>query len=503
MKPINNVVIVGGGTAGWMSASYLRKALGPHVTIRLIESGTIGTVGVGEGTFSTIHLFFEFLGLSEADWMPHCNAGYKLAIRFVGWNSQNRDFYHPFQTFELVQGVSIIEWWLKLKRHTSRPDYSCFTVPAICDAKRSPNYLDGRSFDSKVDGQIGPNLAGTKPVFMDDLEIQYPYAYHFDAGLLTKFLAGYAQQRGVERICDDVVDTTLDEQGYIRSVQTKQHGPIEGDLFIDCTGFRGLLINKVLNEPFTSFVDQLPCDSAVAMQVPYEIGNDGMAPYTTATALNAGWVWNIPLFSRIGSGYVYSSAFISKDEAEREFRAHLGPGAEGRNALHINMRVGRNRNSWVRNCVAIGLSSGFVEPLESTGMFFIHNSVEQLVTHFPDTHIDEHVVRSYNRSVGDCIDGVREFLILHYVASNRADTKFWQATKHDLAVPPELRERLALWGKQLPTKRSIDQNFHGFSPYSYAVMLLGLGSVPERSLPALDGLDDGPALAAFEQIERQ
>jgi tryptophan 6-halogenase len=496
------VVIVGGGSAGWMTAAYLVKALNHRVDITVIESANIGAIGVGEATFSTIRLFFEFLGLQEEDWMPHCSASYKLAIRFVDWNAQRQPFYHPFQRFEMVDGRSMSEWWLKLKRHTVPMDYACFTVPRICDAKRAPRFMDGRVFDRKVDGYLSPDNT-EKAMLLEELKIQYPYAYHFDASLIAKFMARFAQTRGVRQIVDEVVDVPLTESGSIRNLRTSQHGDITGDLFIDCTGFRGLLINEVLKEPFISFAESLPCDRAVALQVPSDPENEGIEPYTTATAMSAGWTWKIPLFHRIGSGYVYSSAFQSPEEAERELRHHLGIRSQGCRANHIKMRIGRNRNSWVRNCVAIGLSSGFVEPLESTGIFFIQHGIEQLACHFPGKTQDLESIESFNRSIADCIDGVREFLTLHYAAATRADTPFWKATKSDIVVPPELAERLRLWRKRLPTNRTINPKYHGFEAYSYAVMLIGLGYVPECSLPIIDYVRDDVALAAFASLQTE
>lgn len=503
MRDKVKVVIVGGGSAGWMSASFLSKALADGVEISLIQSANIKTIGVGEATFSDIHLFFEFLGLCEEDWMPECNASYKVAIRFVDWNAERRNFYHPFQRFELVQGWRIVEWWLKLKKDNVPADYACFTVPRICDAQRSPRYLDGRIFDSKLNGHLGPSENGDKALLLEDLHMQYPYAYHFDANLLSQFLSGYAKKRGVREIIDEVVDVSLAEDGSIRYVHTKEHGQIEGDLYIDCTGFRGLLINQALKEPFISFSESLPCDSAMATQVPSDGKKEGINPFTTATALSAGWAWDIPLFHRIGAGYVYSSAFLSREAAEEEFRKHLGARAEACNVSHIKMRVGRNRNSWVKNCIAIGLSSGFVEPLQSTGIFFIHHGIEQLVNYFPGKHCDEANIKSYNRVIGNCIDGVREFLTLHYVASSRTDTRFWKATKNELVVPDELAERLKLWERRLPTDRTINLNYHGFPGFSYCVMLLGLGRQPKHSLPALDHASDQPALAVFDQISER
>lgn len=499
MKDKFRIVIVGGGSAGWMTAAYLSKALDRGVSIQLVESANIGTVGVGEATFSTIRLFFEFLGLQEEDWMCHCNASYKLAIRFVDWNAEKRHFYHPFQRFDSVGGTAIIEWWLKLKRDTAPFDYSCFTVPAICDALKSPRFRDGHVFDAKVDGYLSSSDPA-KALLLEELKIQYPYAYHFDAGLIANFMSGYAQQRGVRQIIDDVVAVNLSPEGSIESICTEKHGVIQGDLFIDCTGFRGLLINETLKEPFLPFAESLPCDRAIAIQAPSNPEAEGIQPYTTATALSSGWVWNIPLYHRTGTGYVYCSSFQSPDAAEQEFRQHLGKRSEGCKAKHIKMRIGRNRNSWVKNCVAIGLSSGFVEPLESTGIFFIQHGIEQLVAHFPRKGFEEEIIRSYNQAVADVIDGVREFLTLHYAASTRNDTPFWKATKTDFVVPAELKERLQLWKRRLPTNRSINPRYHGFEAYSYSVMLLGLGHRPDSNLPVLDHRDPNGALAAFDAI---
>jgi tryptophan halogenase len=496
---VKSVVVVGGGSAGWMTASYLKKAA-PTVNVTVIESAAIKTIGVGEATFSTIKLFFDFLGLAEQDWMPSCNATYKLAIKFVNWRRDGGWFYHPFQRYETVDGYNMGEWWLKLKRHEPF-DRACFSIPGLCEAKRSPRFLDGRVFDEGVQDYFG---GGRKPknCFLADHTVQYPYAYQFDARLLAEYLKGYAMARGVRQIVDDVKEVRLREDGGIDHLLTQGHGALRGDLFVDCTGFRGLLINQALGEPFVSFSDSLLCDRAIAMQVPRDIETEGINPYTTATALRAGWVWDIPLYGRTGTGYVYSSAFISPEQAEEEFRRHLGPAAASLPANHIRMRIGRCRNSWVKNCVAIGLSSGFVEPLESTGIFFIQHGIEELVSHFPGAAIDPEMVKAYNRLIAEGIDGIRDFLTLHYCVSERTDTEFWR-TMRQLAISPELRERLEIWKHRLPNAKNINPRYHGFEFYSYSVMLLGLNHVPATSLPALNHLDDTNALLAFRALRER
>jgi flavin-dependent dehydrogenase len=496
----SSIVIVGGGTAGWMTAAYLTKALDRIGGITVVESERIPTIGVGEATFSTIKLFFDFLGLEEQDWMPSCNAAYKLAIKFVDWTASRRHFYHPFQRYEVVDGFNLAEWWLKLKRHREPFDYACFTIPALCDEQRSPRFLDGRVFDDRVQQYFADGPAGGG--VLAEHKVQLPYAYHFDAGLLAAFLKRYAMQRGVRQVVDDVVGVTRGEDGGILQIETRENGPLRGGLFVDCTGFRGLLINQTLGEPFIPFAESLLCDSAVAMQVPADSAAQ-MEPYTTATALSAGWVWKIPLYGRIGTGYVYSSAFLSREQAEREFRRHLGPAADRCAANHIAMRIGRCRNSWVKNCVAIGLASGFVEPLESTGIFFIQHGIEELVSHLHFGAPDEEMVESYNRTVAECIDGVRDFLVLHYRGSDRADDEFWRATKDGIKVPESLEPRLRLWRTRLPNPKNVNPSYHGFESYSYSVMLLGLGSPPASSLPALDYFDQRRALEAFRSIKRK
>ncbi|HEV2843344.1 MAG TPA: tryptophan halogenase family protein [Thermoanaerobaculia bacterium] len=495
-----SVVIVGGGTAGWMTAAHLKKAL-PGLDVTLIESANIKTVGVGEATFSTVKLFFDFLGLEEHEWMPHCNATYKLAIKFVNWRADGGTFFHPFQRYEVVDGFNMAEWWLKLKKGEEPFDRACFTIPAMCDAQCSPRFLDGRVFDDKVQDYFSVDFRGKKNILAEH-NVQSPYAYHFDASLLAKFLEGYGTQRGVRQVVDDVAEVKLREDGGISHVVTKEHGEIHGDLFVDCTGFRGLLINQTLGEPFNSFSDSLLCDRAIALQIPKDIKKDGLNPFTQATALSSGWVWTIPLYGRTGTGYVYSSRFISPEDAEKEFRAHLGPESDGLPANHIKMRIGRCRNSWVKNCVAIGLSSGFVEPLESTGIFFIQNGIEELVNHLPSNGYEEETVRSYNRVVADCIDGVRDFLILHYRTADRNDNEFWRATK-ELKISDELEEKFQLWKKRLPNARNINPKFHGFDPYSYSVMLLGLNYHPDSSLPALDHIPTAGAERAFRMMREK
>ncbi|MDT0464467.1 tryptophan halogenase family protein [Streptomyces gibsoniae] len=495
---LKNVVVVGGGTSGWMSAAYLRAALGESVNVTVVESKRIQTIGVGEATFSTVRHFFEYLGLAEDEWMPECNATYKLGIRFENWRHQGHYFYHPFERLRVVDGFPLTDWWLQ-QRPGERFDQDLFLMSAICDAERSPRYLDGTLFEQDfVEGADPMRERST----LSEQNTQFPYAYQFDAALLAGFLTKYSIERGARRIEDDVVQVALDERGWISHLVTREHGDISGDLFIDCTGFRGLLLNQALGEPFLSYQDTLPNDSAVALRVPVDMERRGLRPCTTATAQDAGWIWTIPLFGRTGTGYVYASDYTTPEEAERTLRDFVGPDAADLEANHIRMRIGRSRNSWVNNCVAVGLSSGFVEPLESTGIFFIQHAVEQLVKHFPDATWDTGLRDAYNSAVAHAMDGVREFLVLHYKAAARADNAYWRDAK-TRAVPDGLAERIERWKSKLPTEETIYPHYHGFESYSYLAMLFGLGGIPLKPAPALSLMNDSRAAKEFQTVRDQ
>jgi hypothetical protein len=465
---IRNIVVVGGGTSGWLSAVLLQRVLNPGAgngsqgcRVTLVESSDIGTIGVGEATIPTIKRTFKACGIDEADWMVRCNASFKLAIRFANWSAPGEVFWHPFGPMPSVGGFHLAHHWLA-RRALGAPepfDASCFPVIAACEAKRAPK----RPGDPPFEGAV-------------------TYAYQLDAGLLATYLKELGKRRGVHHVVDDVVDVEVDERRYIRHVRTRNHGELAADLFIDATGFRGLLINQALEEPFVSFGDTLLCDRAVAMRIPTDAAADGINPYTSATALSAGWAWNIPLYERSGDGYVYSSAFTTPEEAEQELRAHLGPRAEGFEAQHIRMRIGKTRNTWVNNCVAVGLSGGFIEPLESTGIFFLELGLFNLWTHFPDKTFHPGLIAQYNRIMTQHYEQIRDFVVIHYCTTRREDTPFWKANRHDLALSPSLRTDLDVWSATLPNHSRLDER-RFFDDYSYTSILAGMGAIPERPLP--------------------
>ncbi|WP_308403632.1 tryptophan halogenase family protein [Streptomyces niphimycinicus] len=398
-----------------------------------------------------------------------------------------------------VNGHPLTDWWLQ-GGPTGRFDKDCFVMASVIDAGLSPRRLDGTLLDTPFD----ENAEEMQGLTMSEHQgrTQFPYAYHFEAALLAKYLTRYAVERGVRHVIDDVEEVDLDERGWIRSVRTAGHGALTGDLFVDCTGFRGLLLNKALEEPFISYQDTLPNDSAVALQVPMDMERRGIRPCTTATAQDAGWIWTIPLTGRVGTGYVYARDYVSPEEAERTLREFVGPAAADVEANHIRMRIGRSRNSWVNNCVAVGLASGFVEPLESTGIFFIHHAIDQLTKNFPGadwhpTHRDR-----YNDAVAHVMDGVREFLAVHYASAKRSDTQYWRDTK-TRPLPDGLAERIEKWRTQLPDSETVYPYYHGLPPYSYMCILLGMGGIDLKPSPALALADPSAAHLEFEAIREK
>ncbi len=473
--PIREIVIVGGGTAGWLSAAYLNRALGPTVKISLIESSSVDPIGVGEATIPTLKFTLKFLGLREADWMPEVGATYKTAIEFVGWcdpEARPRESYwHPF-TFRpephvlpndyewmplFSNGHSILHYALE-RRLEGAPTplaQQISPIPLACARKKAP-YLDAKT--------------------------QLATAYHVDAGLLAARLRKLATSRGVERVVDHVEDVLQDEQGFITAVRTRGGRTLTADFFVDCSGFRSLLLGQTLGEPFLGENDHLLCDSAVALSAKNDPENQGIKPFTTATALSAGWVWDIPLFHRNGCGYVYSSAFRRSDDAERELRELLGSRSDESTANHIKMRIGQSRNWWVKNCVAVGLSGSFIEPLESTGIFLIELGLALLVSLFPDRRFAPARLREYNAIMRDVYSETRDFIVLHYLLNKRKE-EFWRAARADGVLTDTLRERIEFLRENLPVLDAL--KLRVFPPASYAFILDGCGALPRTSYPML------------------
>lgn len=475
---LRKLTIVGGGSSGWISAAYLCRALGPGVAITLIESPTIGRIGVGEATIPTIKEgLFDFLGISEEEWMAECKATYKLGIRYQNWKrpaSQGGDhYYHNFGEMPSVKGVPLSHIWMYKhdQRGPGRPlDYACYHASPICDVRKSPRNRDG-----------------TKALH---------YAYHFDALQIADYLRRWSCARGVTYIEDDIVHTELDEDGNIKSLRGASGRSYEADLYLDCTGFAGLLIEKALGEPKLTFHDCLLTDRAVAINIPEAPEEEGIRPYTTASAFSSGWTWEIPLYDRSGNGYVYSSAFQSPEDAERELRAWFGERAEGLEARHIRFVSGRRRRSWVKNCISLGLASSFLEPLESTGLYFVYAALYQLVSCFPNKHIDSALRDRFNERVAYMVDDVRDFIVLHFCTSPRTDTPYWRANQHELKLPDTLKEILALQKAGVPIRKSYHANETLYSSFeagfdrfwtnsNFQSIFAGVGYLPSQPMPLL------------------
>ena len=502
---INKVVILGGGTAGWMAAAYLSKALQQTVEVTVLEAPTIPRIGVGEATVPNLQrVVFDYLGIPEDEWMRECNASFKMAVKFINWRTpgpgvptarewQGRPdhFYHPFGILPAHDQIPLSHYWAYRHHHgeTDTPfDYACFPEPAIMDANLAPRFRDG---------QRAAN-----------------YAWHFDAALVADFLRRFAVgKQGVKHVADEMTEVVRDARGYLTALKTRGGRTLDGDLFIDCSGFRGLLINEAMAEPFVDMSDHLFCDSAVATSVPHDDEN-GVEPYTSAIAMPAGWAWKIPLLGRFGSGYVFASRFTERDRATEDF-LRLWDLPAGTPLNQIKFRVGRNRRAWVKNCVSIGLASCFVEPLESTGIYFSYAAINQLASHFPDRGFDPVIVDRFNQRIEAMFDDTRDFLQAHFALAPRTDTPFWRAVK-ELTLPEQIREKIAMFRAGLPINpptsdetayyANFEAEFANFwTNGSYYSIFAGLGLRPDHPLPILDSKPESrqAALALFENVQRR
>lgn len=493
---IDSVVIVGGGTAGWMTASYLKKAY-PSVQITVLEAPAIPKIGVGEATVPNLQkVFFDFLGLPEDEWMRHCNAAFKCAIRFENWRKPRAEgpdhYYHLFGILPNVDNVPLSHYWaLKRSQGWDMPfDYACYREPQLLDKKLSPRFLDG-----------------SRAMY---------YAWHFDAHLVADYLKNIAMGWGVKHIVDQVENVELKADGSIGTLRTVTGNSITADLFVDCSGFRGLLINKALREPFIDMSDYLLNDSAVATAVPYDDEKYGVDPYTSAIAMDAGWTWKIPMLGRFGTGYVYSSKFISQDAATLEFCKLWNLDPEEHPLNHIRFRVGRNRRAWVKNCVSIGLSSCFVEPLESTGIYFIYAAIYQLAKHFPDKSMNPVLADRFNKEIEVMFDDSRDFLQLHYVTTPRDDTAYWRANRNELRLSDDVKHKIESYRAGLPVNppfadedgyyMNFEVEFRNFwTNGSFYCILAGMNWEPDHVLPSIRYRPESlrKAEATFEDIKRR
>ncbi|MBX3564058.1 MAG: tryptophan 7-halogenase [Sphingomonas sp.] len=464
LQPIRSIVIVGGGTAGWMAAAAFSRLTRTGVKVTLVESDAIATVGVGEATIPPIRNFNGLLGLDENDFLARTQGTLKLGIDFVGWRYEGDRYFHPFGEFGFdIEGVKFHQFWRKL--HESG------LASGIGDYN-----LCARAMD----------LGRYQPPSSDPASIlsRMAYAYQFDASLYAGYLREYAEKRGVVRLEGKVVEVPVrGEDGHIEAVVLEGDRRVEGELFIDCTGFRALLIEQTLGAGWESWAHWLQCDRAVA--VPCESAPDGtITPYTRCTAHSAGWQWRVPLQHRIGNGYVYCSGDISDDAARETLLANLD-GAALRDPFILKFEAGRRKKAWHKNCVALGLSSGFLEPLESTSIHLIQAGISKLMALLPDVGFSAIERDEYNRLTDIQMEQVRDFIILHYHANARKDGDLWRRVR-EMEIPGTLTRKLDLFRGRGRLFRYEDELF---AESSWIAVMLGQGIYPAGWDPLADTID--------------
>ncbi|UYY60247.1 tryptophan halogenase family protein [Sphingomonas sp. S2-65] len=460
MDPVR-VVVLGGGTAGWMTAAALATLLPrARCTVRLVESEQIGTVGVGEATLPQMRAFNDAIGIIEADMMRRTNATFKLGIEFVDWGVAGSAYIHPFGAYgRPMGGVGFHHHWQRAAAAGKAGPLERYSLAvAACRAGR----FDFPDTD------------------LTSIQSTYDYAYHFDAGLYAGYLRELAEGRGVTRIEGKFVQVLREaEDGGVAGIRMESGNVVPGDLFVDCTGFRSAVTGEALGVAWEDWSQWLPCDRAWAVQ---SERLETVPPYTRSIAREAGWQWQIPLQHRTGNGYIYSSAFMDDDAARETLLANL-PTPAIMEPRSIRFQAGRREHSWTRNCVAVGLASGFLEPLESTSIYLIQMAVMHLIALFPTRPDDAVLAAEFNRRMDVEYDRIRDFLILHYHA-NRRDEPFWRHCR-DMAVPDSLAEKIALFRH----RGSVPRYGEGlFSPPSWVSVLFGQGLEPRAVHPLAEAM---------------
>ena len=470
---IRKIVIVGGGTAGWMAAAALSARLDRAVEIALIESDEIGTVGVGEATIPHLAVFNKMVGIDEDEFLAFTRGTFKLGIEFVDWGELGERYFHPFGVHgQNLRGAHFHQLYLSEARRRPLPDIREWSMSAVAAEL-------GRF------GRPGPDAR--LPLS------QLVYAFHFDASLYARFLRNRSEAQGVTRIEGKIVDASLDgETGHVTSVTLADGQTIEGELFIDCSGFRGLLIEEKLRTGYEDWSRWLPCDRAVAVPTPL---TGPPEPYVRCTARAAGWQWRIPLQHRMGNGLVYSSAHLDREDAEAVLLSNLEsePLAQPR---HLSFTAGRRRLAWNANVVSLGLASGFIEPLESTSIHLIQMGIIKLLALFPDKRFSPVERDEYNRQTDDIVEDIRDFIILHYKATRRDDSEFWNYCR-TMDVPDSLAAKLDLWRTK---GRVFREGRELFGTPSWVAVLLGQGFVPDEAEPPAEAIDPAFVAEALEKM---
>ncbi len=461
MKPVRSVVIVGGGTAGWLTAGIIAarhqarmKAGGFSVT--LVESPDIRTIGVGEGTWPTIRSTLERIGVSETALFRECDAAFKQGGKFVGWTTGAPEdaYYHPLMIPHGFSRVNLVPHWLE---HGGRGSFCDFVTPQgrLCDRGLAPKTIAQGEYRSAAN-----------------------YSYHLDAGKFGPFLAKHCiETLGVRHVLADVTGVSQSESGDISHLDTAQAGSVAGDLFVDCSGFRALLLGETLQVGFKSCADVLLCDTALAVQVPYERPDQPMASETIATAQEAGWIWDIGLPTRRGVGHVYSSRHTSEEAARETLLRYIGAHHRDLPVRKIPIRSGHRQVFWKNNCLAVGLAQGFLEPLEASAIVLVELSAKLLAEQMPACReVMDIVARRFNEVTAYRWGRIIDFLKLHYVLTQRTDTAFWRDNADPVTVPQRLQDMLTLWKFQSPWFfDELDRLEEVFPAASYQYVLYGMG----------------------------
>ncbi len=462
---IENIVIVGGGTAGWMAAAALSRLKGDRpLNITLVESEAIGTVGVGEATIPPFVEFNNLLGIDEAELMAAAQATFKLGIQFMNWGKQGDSYIHPFGAYGYsMGGISFLQVWHKVREWGDKRPLQVFNLETMA------------AYFGK--------FARTQDYARDDLP-PINYAYHLDASRYAAFMRKYAEERGVVRQEGKVADVALEpETGFVTSVKLESGQVIEGDLFVDCSGFRGLLIEQALETGYEDWTHWLPCDRAVALPCNRDDGAPP-PPFTMAIAHSAGWQWRIPLQHRTGNGHVYCSQYMSDDEAHSILTSNM-PGKPTADPNFLRFRTGRRKKFWNKNVVALGLAGGFMEPLESTSIHLINTGVNKLIAMLSLDGITPAMESTYNRLTTKEYEKIRDFLILHYNATERTDSEFWNYCR-TMDVPDTLTEKIEIFRANGQVFREEDELF---TETSWAAVMMGQGIAMDGHNPIADTFD--------------
>jgi tryptophan halogenase len=474
-QPIKKIVIVGGGTAGWMAAASLsRFVAGKAMNITLIESTVIGTVGVGEATIPSIVHYNHTIGLDELEFIRATRASFKLGIQFENWHTQGASFFHPFADYGVnFNGIEFQHYFYRLKKNNPVENLHDYSI--ACQLAKHNHFAQPLE---------APNNSLA----------DYSYAYHFDATLYAKVLRELAIGRGVIHIDEKVESVNQRESdGFIESLLLANGQVAEGDLFIDCTGFKGLLIEETLKTGYEDWQNWLLCDSAVAVQCE---NTHEPAPYTRVTALDAGWMWQIPLQHRMGNGYVFSSRFLSKESATETLLEKI-TGKPLTNPKPFSFQAGRRKKVWNKNCYALGLASGFLEPLESTSISLIQTGITHLLTFFPDMSFDPAMINEVNRRHQHEMERIRDFIILHYKLTGRDDTEFWRYCQA-MEIPPSLQHKIDLFKS---CGHLLQHEPEAFEKASWLSIYHGFGVVPARTDNRIDHVSDSDITNQLAKIK--